>query len=101
MTNNDLKEKMLAFIETRDGDYFDEWYASPRDFAATVLSDFAEHLGIELVVPEYIPRKTKPQVDREALLKALLPGIYNLFDIEFKKMEAKLQEEWDKQGDVE
>ena len=101
MNNEDLKEKMLAFIETRDGDYFDEWYASPRDFAATVLSDFAEHLGIELVVPEYVPRKTRPQVDREALLKALMPGIRDLFDIEYKKMDASLQEEWNKQGDMQ
>ena len=100
MTNDELKDKMLAFIETRDGDYFDDWYASPRDFAATILSDFAEHLGIELVVPSYIPRKTKPQVDREALLKALMPGIRDLFDIEYKKLNETMQEEWNKQGEM-
>ena len=99
MNQDDLKEKMLAFIETRDGDYFDEWYASPRDFAATILSDFAEYLGIELVVPEYIPRKTRPQVDREALLKALMPGIRELFDIEYKKMDEKMRAEFNKQGE--
>lgn len=97
MNEDDLREKMLAFIETRDGDYFDEWYASPRDFAATILSDFAEYLGIELVVPEYIPRKTRPQVDREALLKALMPGIRELFDIEYKKMDEKMQAEFNEQ----
>ena len=100
MTNDELRDKMLAFIETRDGDYFDDWYASPRDFAATILSDFAEHLGIELVVPSYIPRKTKPQVDREALLKALMPGIRDLFDIEYKKLNETMQEEWNKQGEM-
>lgn len=99
MNQDDLREKMLAFIETRDGDYFDEWYASPRDFAATILSDFAEYLGIELVVPEYIPRKTRPQVDREALLKALMPGIRELFDIEYKKMDEKMRAEFNKQGE--
>jgi hypothetical protein len=97
MTDDELRDKMLAFIETRDGDYFDEWYASPRDFAATVLSDFAEHLGIELVVPAYIPRKTRPQVDRQELLKALMPGIRELFDVEYKKMNEKLQQEWNQQ----
>ena len=97
MTNDDLRDKMLAFIETGDGDYFDEWYASPRDFAATILSDFAEHLGIELIVPAYISRKTKSQVDREALLKALMPGILDLFDIEYKKLNEQMQEEWNKQ----
>ena len=100
MTNDDLRDKMLAFIETRDGDYFDEWYATPRDFAATILSDFSEYLGIELVVPAYVPRKTRPQVDRKALLKALMPGIRDLFDIEYKKMDEKMQQEWNKQGEM-
>ena len=99
MTPEEIQAKMLEFIEGRDGDYFDEWYGSPRDFAATILSDFAQFLGVELVVPEYVPRKTKPQVDREALLKALMPGIRNLFDIEYKKMDEKLQQEWKKQGE--
>ena len=99
MTPEELQAKMLEFIEARDGDYFDEWYGSPRDFAATILSDFAQFLGVELVVPEYVPRKTRPQVDREALLKALMPGIRDLFDIEYKKMDDKLQQEWNKQGE--
>ena len=98
MTTEELQTKMLEFIETRDGDYFDEWYASPRDYAATVLSDFAEFLGVELVVPEYVPRKTKPEVDREALLKALMPGIRDLFDVEYRKMNEKIQQEWSTQG---
>ena len=97
MNSDELRDKMLAFIETRDGDYCDEWYASPRDFAATILSDFSEYLGIELIVPEYIPRKTRVQVDREALLKALMPGIRDLFDIEYKKMDEKLKQEWNNQ----
>ena len=97
MNNDALRKKMRAFIETRDGDYFDEWYASPRDFAATIMSDFAEYLGIELVVPEYIPRKTRPQVDRQELMKALMPGIRELFDIEYKKLDEKLQQEWSNQ----
>lgn len=100
MTPEELQTKMLEFIETRDGDYFDEWYASPRDFAATILSDFAEFLGLELVVPEYVPRKTKPEVDREALLKALMPGIRDLFNMEYRKMNEKIQQEWNEQGGV-
>lgn len=96
MTDEEIKNKMLAFIETQDGDYFDEWYATQRDFAATVLSDFAEFLGVEIVVPEYVPRKTKPEVDREELLKAILPGVRNLFEIEYKKMSEEIQQEWNK-----
>ena len=97
MTRDELQTKMLEFIETQDGDYMDDWYASPRDYAATVLSDFAEFLGLELVVPEYVPRKTKPEVDREALLKALMPGIRDLFNVEYRKMNEKIQQEWSEQ----
>ena len=49
MNNEELTQKMLEFIETQDGDYFDEWYASPREFASTILTDFAKYLGIGLL----------------------------------------------------
>jgi hypothetical protein len=89
MTNDELKAKMLAFIETRDGDYNDEWYASPRDFAATILSDFSDYIGLELVVPEHVPQLKKPEIDRNAMLQSLMPEIQKLFNIEFKKYEEK------------
>jgi hypothetical protein len=85
MTNKELRDKMLAFIETQDGDDFDEWYATQREFAASILSDFAEHLGIEIVVPEYIPQVKKAVIDRNELLNALLPGMRALFDLEYEK----------------
>ena len=90
MNREELVEKILAFIETQDGEDMDDWYATHRDFASTVLTDFAEYLGIELVVPEYIPRLTKPEVDRNELFKALMPQICTLFDIEYRKAKEKL-----------
>jgi hypothetical protein len=89
MTEEELRAKMLAFIDTQDGDYNDEWYASPRDFAATILSDFSEYLGLELVVPEHVPQLKKPEIDRNAILQSLLPEVQKLFNIEFKKYEEK------------
>ena len=89
MTEEELKAKMLAFIDTQDGDYNDEWYASPRDFAATILSDFSGYLGLELVVPEHVPQLKKPEIDRNAILQSLLPEVQKLFNIEFKKYEDK------------
>ena len=89
MTEEELKAKMLAFIDTQDGDYNDEWYASPRDFAATILSDFSEYLGLELVVPEHVPQLKKPEIDRNAILQSLMPEIQKLFNVEFKKYEEK------------
>jgi len=90
MNAEELAEKILAFIETQDGEDMDEWYATHRDFASTVLTDFAEYLGLELVVPEYIPRLTKPEVDRNELFKALMPKICTLFEIEYAKAKEKL-----------
>lgn len=93
MPHEELLEQMLAFVDTCDGDYCDEWYATPRDFAAQVLADFAKFLGEELVVPEYVPRKTKPEVDREVdraeMLRQLLPEIERLFDLKYKELENK------------
>jgi hypothetical protein len=89
MTEEELKAKMLAFIDTQDGDYNDEWYASPRDFAATILSDFSDYIGLELVVPEHVPQLKKPEIDRKAILQSLLPEVQKLFNIEFKKYEEK------------
>jgi hypothetical protein len=85
MTNEELRDKMLAFIETQDGSYDDEWYASPRDFAATILTDFAKYLGVEMVVPEYIPQIKKAVIDRNELFKALMPDITRLFEVEYTK----------------
>lgn len=93
MTNKELTEKMLEFIEAQDGDYFDEWYGSPRDFVSTVLTDFAQYLGMYLVVPEFVPKLKKPEVDRHELLKKLQPEIAKIFEIEYKKMMEKQYEQ--------
>ena len=93
MNNEELTQKMLEFIETQDGDYFDEWYASPREFASTILTDFAKYLGMYLVVPEFVPKLKKPEVDRHELLKKLQPEIAKIFEIEYKKMMEKQYEQ--------
>jgi hypothetical protein len=92
MDGEELMRKMLEFIETQDGDYFDEWYASPREFASTILTDFAKYLGMYLVVPEFVPKLKKPEVDRHELLKKLQPEITKIFEIEYKKMMEKNSE---------
>lgn len=89
MTNEELAEKMLAFIATKDSSYDDEWYASPYDFAAVTLSDFAEYLGFALEVPPYMRHKDKTEIDRDELFKQLLPHINDLFDLHFKELSKK------------
>jgi len=82
MTETELTEKMLAFIETQDGDCFEEWYETQKGFAEVVLTDFAKYLGVNLIVPEYVPRKTKPEIDRAAILEALLPEVRKMLNAE-------------------
>jgi len=83
-------EEMLAFIETQDGEYADEWYETDRDIAACVLCALADHLGIEFEVPEYVPKPTEMKVSRQEILEALKPGLKTLFGMEYKKyMENK------------
>lgn len=82
MNEEELKTKMLEFIETQNGDYDEEWYASRRDFASVVLSDFAEHLGLTLDVPPYVRRKTQQEINRAELLKELLPHISKVLNFE-------------------
>lgn len=80
-------QEMLAFIETQDGDYADEWYETDRDIAACVLSALADYLGIELVVPEYVPKQTEMKFGRKEILEALRPGLNALFGMEYEKSE--------------
>jgi hypothetical protein len=83
MTEEELLAKMLSFIELHEGMDCDEWYATPREFAATVLTEFAAFLGENLVVPAYVPQVKKNVIDRAALLRELLPGINKLFNLQF------------------
>jgi hypothetical protein len=85
MTHEELKAAMLAFIETQDGEYDTEWYASPRDFAEITLSDFAASIGIVLDVPPFVRRKTEPEVSRSELMQQLMPEITKMFDIEYSR----------------
>jgi hypothetical protein len=81
MTNKELISKMLAFIETQDGSHDTEWYASPRDFAATILDDFAQHLGLEMVIPDYVPQLKNAEIDRQAMFNSIMPEVLKLFNM--------------------
>ena len=85
MTNEELHAAMLAYIETQDGDYDTEWYASPRDFAEITLSDFAASIGITLEVPPFVRRKTEPEISRAEILKALMPELTKMFDVQLDR----------------
>lgn len=93
MEANELIKEMLAYIDTQDGDILDEWYATPRDFASVVLQGFAEHLNIELFVPEYVPTKTRnaaqEAIDRRKVYESLLPEIERLFGLKYREIKEE------------
>ena len=95
MTEQELMEKMLAFIDTKDGDRMDEWYCDERGLYAMPLEEFAQFIGLELVVPKYIPKKTLSAVERaemrKKVMRELTPRIEELFDMEFKRLEDEMK----------
>jgi hypothetical protein len=78
-TNEELQRKMIEFIDTQDGEACTEWWMTPREMYAEVLTDFCKHIGVALVVPEFVPQ-IKPQykVDRQAILNSLLPELQKM-----------------------
>ena len=95
MTEQELMEKMLAFIDTKDGDRMDEWYCDERGLYAMPLEEFAQFIGLELVVPKYIPKKTLSMVEKEEMrkkvMRELTPRIEELFGMEFKRLEDEMK----------
>lgn len=94
MDKEELAEKILKFVGTQDGEISEEWYTTEREIATIVLSRFAEHIGLEVVIPDYIPIKTQKEIllkkQRKEIMQGLLPDIEKLFDLRYKEyMESK------------
>lgn len=86
MTEEELKTKMLAFVDQQDNSCEEEWWCTPRTLYAGVMKEFAAHLGIDFAVP-HKEEPPLPEVDRNALLQSLLPEIQKQFGLEYKKHE--------------
>lgn len=48
MTKEELRQKMLDYLDRQDPVKTDEWYGSYRDVHSCILQEFAEFLGIKL-----------------------------------------------------
>ena len=86
MTEEELKAKMLEFIDKQDHMYDEEWWCTPRTLYAGIMKEFGIHVGIDLAVPHQ-DRTPPPDVDRNAMLKELLPEIEKMFNVEYKAHE--------------
>ena len=84
MREEELKAKMLEFVDQQDNDINDEWWCTPRTLYAGIMKEFAIHVGIDFVVP-HKDRTPLPNVDRNALLKELLPEIEKQFGLRYSE----------------
>ena len=84
MTEEELKSKMLAFIDQQDNTYEEEWWCTPRTLYAGVMKEFAIHVGIDFAIP-HKDITPPPDVNRHEMLKALLPEIQKQFGIMYNK----------------
>ena len=96
MEQEELLAKMLSFIDLHEGDSCDEWYATPREFAASVLTEFAAFLGENLVVPAYVPQVKKNVIDRAALLRELMPALIKMLNRSMNAAVDRKEEEMNK-----
>lgn len=93
MDKEELAQKMIEFADTQDGDMFDEWYATAREVATAVLTDFAKHIGVEVAIPDYVPVKTRQEVNlekqRKEIFREMLPELEKLFNLRYKEITEK------------
>ena len=84
MNEEELKVKMLAFVDKQDHTYDEEWWCTQRQLYAGVMKEFAAHVGIDFAVPHQ-DRTALPDVNRNAMLKELIPEILKMFNIAHEK----------------
>lgn len=66
-----LADMIVAFVEKQDGNMWDSWSGTQRDYASVIMTDFAKFMGLELVIPEHKPVMTDAQVDKQKLLEEM------------------------------
>jgi len=86
MTEEELKAKMLAFVDKQDHYCCEEWWCTPRELYEGVMQEFAIHVGIDFAVPHQ-DRTPPPDVNRAALFNKMLPEIEKAFNLTYKEQE--------------
>lgn len=71
ITEQQLAEMIVAFVEAQDCNMFDSWSGTQRDYASVIMTDFAKFIGLELVIPEHKPVMTDQQVDKHRVFEEM------------------------------
>ena len=66
-----LADMIVAFVEKQDGDTWDDWSGTQRDYASVIMTDFAKFIGLEIVIPEHKPVMTDRQVDKQRVFEEM------------------------------
>ena len=75
----DMLAELLAFMETQDHTWREEWYVSDREMVAKVIERFfTEHLGAPLRLPDVPLQKVEPNADRLEVLNSLVPYVQDM-----------------------
>ena len=75
----DMLAELLAFMETQDHTWREEWYVSDREMVAKVIERFStEHLGAPLRLPDVPLQKVEPNVNRQEVLNSLMPHMSDI-----------------------
>lgn len=71
ITNKQLADMIVSFVEEKDGDTWDDWSGTQRDYASVIMTDFAKFIGIDIVIPEHKPVMTDRQVDKQRVFEEM------------------------------
>ena len=71
ITDKQLADMIVAFVEAQDRDTWDDWSGTQRDYASVIMTDFAKFIGLDIVIPEYKPVMTDRQVDKQRVFEEM------------------------------
>lgn len=71
ITEQQLADMIVAFVEKQDGDTWDDWSGTQRDYASVIMADFCQFIGLDIIIPDHRPVMTNAQVDKQKLLEEM------------------------------
>jgi hypothetical protein len=71
ITEQQLADMIVSFVEEKDGDTWDGWSGTQRDYASVIMTDFCQFIGLDIVIPDHRPVMSNAQVDKQKLLEEM------------------------------
>lgn len=71
ITEQQLADMIVAFVEAQDRDTWDDWSGTQRDYASAIMTDFCQFIGLDIVIPEHKPVMTDRQVDKQRVFEEM------------------------------